>query len=70
MRWVASDNGLHVSVRLPEWTDAVVSVPTLAGASSPPDFVPGRVEGYVTGNVRGTWAFSSNNNAQCRSQQP
>jgi alpha-L-rhamnosidase len=59
VRWVSSDGELHVSVRLPEGTDAVVTVPIPAGASLPPGFVVSQSQGYATGSVRGSWEFSS-----------
>jgi alpha-L-rhamnosidase len=64
VRWVSSGDGLHVSLRLPEGTDAAVTVPAPAGASLPPGFVVSQSQGYATGSVRGSWDFSSNNIAR------
>ncbi|HXW79816.1 MAG TPA: family 78 glycoside hydrolase catalytic domain [Acidimicrobiales bacterium] len=59
VKWASSGNSLHVSLRVPEGTEAVVTVPTVAGASLPTGFVPSRSRGYATGTVRGPWEFSS-----------
>ncbi len=68
VKWDCSDSGINVSLRLPEGTDAAVTVPTFTGGSLPPGFRPCLDGGYATGEVRGAWEWSSDKVVQARQQ--